>query len=66
MATVKKDEQQDTVAEQTPMYTKEQYLQSERYTPYRDALSALLEDDKAYTHDEVQNLVNDFMNRTVE
>lgn len=42
-------------------HTKEQILRSERYAKRRDLLTALLEDDKQYTLEEVDTAIDKFM-----
>lgn len=42
-------------------YTKKQLLKSKRYSNRRDVLTALLDDDKAYSLDEVDKKVAKFM-----
>lgn len=42
-------------------HTKEQILRSERYAKRRDLLSALLENDKQYTLEEVDTAIDKFM-----
>lgn len=41
-------------------YTKEQLTRSERYANSRDLISALLENGKTYTLDEVDKLIADY------
>lgn len=42
-------------------FSKQQLLQSKRYSERRDLLTALLKDGKEYTHADVQALIDDFM-----
>lgn len=44
-----------------PVYPKHQLLTFQRYAARRDLLEALLKDGERYTHDQVQNLIDDFM-----
>jgi hypothetical protein len=44
----------------TPTFTKARLLKSKKYFGRRDALSALLKDDKTYTHDDVQQILEKF------
>jgi len=56
MATAKDKEQE------TPMFSKEQLLQSKLFTPlHKDVLSALLEDGQAYTTDQVKQKIDAFL-----
>lgn len=48
-----------------PAYRKQQILTFQRYAARRDLLEALLKDGETYTHDQVQNLIDDFMKGTV-
>ncbi|WP_277680021.1 hypothetical protein [Gracilibacillus dipsosauri] len=41
-------------------YTKQQLLKSKRYVNRQDALTALLNDDKTYSHQDVEKILNDF------
>ena len=46
------------------VYDKAKLLTLDRYANRRDLLSALLEDGKEYTKDQVDGLIKDFMERT--
>lgn len=41
-------------------FTKQQILKSKKYINRQDALSALLDDEKAYSHQEVEKMLNKF------
>ncbi|WP_438497167.1 hypothetical protein [Paenibacillus sp. IHBB 3054] len=48
-------------------YTKEQFLGSAKYSYQdKDVLAALLDQDKLYTADEVQQVIDDFKNKEAE
>ncbi len=47
-------------------FTKEAIMKSKRWISRRDALSFLLEDGKEYTHQDVENILNDFMKGQVK
>lgn len=47
-------------------FTKAQLLKSKKYSERVDLLNVLLEDGKAYTSKEVDELVKDFMNKEVK
>lgn len=55
MATIQKENTTATA------YSKAQLLASRRYAARRDLLAALLEEDKTYTHDQVNRLVNSYL-----
>lgn len=44
---------------------KEQILKSKRYKARRDLLNVLLEDNKQYTHNEIQQLLDSFLKKEV-
>ena len=44
-----------------PKFTKEQLIYSKRYINMVDVLAVVLDCDKEYTFDEVDKLINDFM-----
>lgn len=47
-------------------YTKEQLLESKRYTAVqKDILRVVLEDGKTYTHEEAQQAISGFLRRRV-
>ena len=46
---------------QESKFSKEQILSSAKYSNRRDALNVVLSDDKTYTHEEVDTLLNKFM-----
>lgn len=47
-------------------YTKDQLLRSKKYAARRDLLGALLEDGKAYTLQQVDKEINNFLKRKVK
>lgn len=47
-------------------FPKERILAFRRYADRRDLLTALLQDGKEYTFDQIDDLVNDFMKGTVK
>ncbi|WP_171635700.1 hypothetical protein [Paenibacillus plantarum] len=56
-----------TRKEQEPLYTKEQFIGSQRFTgAQKDILGALLVDGESYTNSKVIDLINEFLERTVQ
>lgn len=53
------DIQKDSVT--AAAYSKVQLMTSQRYAARRDLLAALLEENKTYTHDQVETLVNSYL-----
>ena len=49
-----------------PGFPKERILTFQRYANRRDLLSILLKDGQEYTHDQVQNLIDNFMKGKVK
>lgn len=47
-------------------FSKQQILTFERYAKRRDLLSVLLKDDKSYTSDQVDSLIEEFMKGKVK
>lgn len=47
-------------------FTKEQLYNSKKYEIQKDILGVMLEEDKEYTFDEVDNLIKEFLKREVE
>lgn len=47
-------------------FTKEQILVSKKYAHRRDLVGVLLKDDKKYTLEQVDTLINEFMERKVK
>ena len=47
-------------------FSKDRVLAFRRYAARRDLLSALLEDGKEYTHDQIDRLIEDFMKGKVK
>lgn len=41
-------------------FNKKQILKSKRYAESRDILSAFLDEDKSYTFEEIDNVINEF------
>lgn len=48
------------------VYSKRQFLSSEKYKKYRDLLSVLLEDNSFYGKLEVNKLIDDYLKRSVK
>lgn len=59
----KKDEEVQGVEQAT--FTKEQFLNSERYHYKQDIIDVLLDPDKEYTADEVDKMIEEYMEREV-
>ncbi len=49
-----------------PVFTKAQFLNSKKYLERRDALSAILDENREYTHSEVEALLDGFMKGKVK
>ena len=47
-------------------FTKEQLYNSKKYEMQKDILGVMLEEEKEYTFDEVDNLIKEFLKREVE
>jgi len=52
---------ENIAAEKAATYSKEQILQSAKYATRRDLLTAILEENRAYTIDEVEARIEKFM-----
>lgn len=50
----------DAVTAASPKFSKEQLVKSQRYVHRRDALNALLVDDKTYSFTQVDDILNKF------
>jgi hypothetical protein len=61
--TVVKPEGSEETASKEPGYTKQQFLGSVKYKDKKDLLRALLVDDKSYTANEVEQLLNGFLKK---
>jgi hypothetical protein len=46
-----------------PTFTKKQFLNSNTYRRYRDAVNVLLKDDRGYTKVEVEQMLKKFYNK---
>ena len=55
-----------TETKQEGMFTKEQILASKKYSNRRDVLGAILSDDKTYTFEKVDTLLEKFMKGKVK
>ena len=60
------DVQEQEATPSPDTFTKEAILKSKRWAFRRDALSFLLEDGKEYSHQEVENILNDYMKGQVK
>lgn len=47
-------------------YSKQAIVNSKRYANRKDILSVLLEEDKEYSFDEIDTIINDFMSKEVK
>lgn len=54
------------VENQGTLFSKEQILNSKKYANRRDVLGAILSDEKTYTVEKVDSLLNDFMKGKVK
>lgn len=59
----KKDE--EVQGAELATFTKEQFLNSERYHYKQDIIDVLLDPDKEYTADEVDKMIEEYMEREV-
>lgn len=62
----KKKDNESGVATQAvaePTFTKKQFLNSNTYRRYRDAVNVLLKDDRGYTKAEVEQMLKKFYNK---
>lgn len=60
-AKVSAEQVAEAIEPATPFkFAKQQLLKSKKYVGCRDALSVLLKEDKAYTHGEVQRILDEF------
>lgn len=60
------EEKETEVTPKEHRFTKEQLLNSVRYSGRKDALSVLLEEKKTYTHKEVELVLNKFLKKKVK
>ena len=60
LGTVKKEDRTKSVS-----FTKEQILSAAKFANRRDLLSQILNDDKTYTIEDVENAINNEMGRKV-
>jgi len=47
-------------------FTKKALYESKKYREQRDLLQALLDEDKEYSHDEADHLINEYLNKEVK
>lgn len=56
----------EAAEETAPVFTKQQFLASNRFTPHqRDVLTALLKDGESYTNGQVDKILQDFFKKEV-
>ncbi len=51
---------------ESPKYTKKQIMKAAKLSKYADAVQALLEDDRLYTMQEVEEIIDQFMKGEVK
>ena len=61
-----KNEKETPVVNATPVFSKESIMKSKRWSYRRDALSFLLKDDVEYSHEDVENILNEYMKGQVK
>lgn len=61
-----KQKMQKKEPEKVSRFTKNQLLGSSRYAHCRDLLTALLDENKTYSHKDVEDIVGNFMKGKVE
>jgi hypothetical protein len=66
MDSIKNGEEKKVDKNACARFSKSQLIKSERYRHQRDLIQALADDKKTYTHDEIANLVGNFMKGKVE
>lgn len=61
----KKDNESGVATQEVaePTFTKKQFLNSNTYRRYRDAVNVLLKDDRGYTKAEVEQMLKKFYNK---
>jgi len=63
---MKKTKTPEAEPAKAPVYEKQDLLQSRRYRHQRDLLNALLKNDKRYTIDQVDDLIDSFLKGKVK
>lgn len=48
------------------IFTKEQLILSDKYKQNKDIIASLLQDNKSYTLQQVDNIIKEFMKRSVK
>lgn len=48
------------------IFTKEQLILSDKYKKNKDIIASLLQDNKSYTLQQVDNIIKEFMKRSVK
>ncbi len=56
----------EKIKKEIPTFSKEAILNSKTFKSSKDALNVLLDDEKRYSIDEVQKILNDFMKGKVK
>ena len=56
----KRIDKTDVVETASAFFTKEQFLKSNSYSQHRDLLSAVLDDNKTYSKEQVNNIIDKF------
>lgn len=59
-------QEQQTQARQAVTYTKQQYRASVKFADHKDLIEALLEEGVAYTVEQVQEQIQQFLNQEVK
>lgn len=57
---IEKIEKTDVTETASVFFTKEQFLKSNKYSQHRDLLSAVLDDNKTYSKEQVNNIIDKF------
>jgi hypothetical protein len=54
------------VKDEVTAFDKQQIIKSRRYQSHRDLLTALLKDDRQYSHEDIEAMIADFMKGKVK
>lgn len=60
-----KKKEENKVEKAIDKYTKEQIINSKKYNKYRDVLKSILEENKSYSIEDIEQKIKEFLKRKV-
>lgn len=60
-----KKKEDRVIEKEIERFTKEQIINSKKYNKYRDVLKSILEENKSYSIEDIEQIIKEFLKRKV-